>query len=281
MGLDVYLYRYSNFVATREIEEGIARVQDKLWQRDDLSDDQKHKQCQEIERSTWEAAAARGITPAVQIEFDSPTHADNICKIGYFRSSYNGAGLNNVLHSLGLPNLYDIFTTSDDGKVEEYHHRPHWKLSRTRAGQLLENLKAMRADPMRRLRAHFEGVSLLGQAGEVGTPQRAVELAREAIERHEKMARENPDRMQFFGGAYADKHGVFHPDPKDPLEVVALVRGAGEFSFQGPGFWVVYRAPENWLDTRIASVEVVIETIDYVLANPLEAPGEYVLHWSA
>jgi hypothetical protein len=65
------------------------------------------------------------------INIDSTTQPDHLFKIGYFRSSYNNAGINAYVNRLLCkPGLYHIFPEGND---DSGFFRPDWAGARARA----------------------------------------------------------------------------------------------------------------------------------------------------
>ena len=77
-----------------------------------------------------------------EIEIDDPEYPDHLFKIGYFRSSYNPSGLNNVLGKLGVDDLYGIFDCPGEGKIV-----PDWEESKATAVATLTKLHEMKRSP--------------------------------------------------------------------------------------------------------------------------------------
>ena len=71
-----------------------------------------------------------------KIEQDSKKHPEHMFKIGYFRSSYNGGGINSVLDSLGFGGLYWIFDNKD-----QYEFAPDWEKSLKRVREVLDKFR--------------------------------------------------------------------------------------------------------------------------------------------
>lgn len=70
----------------------------------------------------------------------SKRHPENYFKIGYFRSSYNEGGINNVLDLLDLPDLYDIFEVEDS---HEYYQKIDWGRAKELVTRLLDTFRPL------------------------------------------------------------------------------------------------------------------------------------------
>lgn len=154
MGLDVYLYRIPDkqlYERVSELTDGddLYDQADKIYPGDDDVAKKQRRDWIEAKRAAyaeetghiqkhpehdwWEA------TPDIKrgIEQPSATDPKHLLKLGYFRSSYNGAGLNSVLRDRDLPTLDDIFCPPSD----EYYFRPNWEGCRSRAQEVLMNFQ--------------------------------------------------------------------------------------------------------------------------------------------
>lgn len=79
---------------------------------------------------------------ATKIEEDSKTDPQHMFKVGYFRSSYNNGGFNQVLHRKGIPDLYDIFDPGD-----EYYVFPKWQTALKNVNEAIETLERVKNEP--------------------------------------------------------------------------------------------------------------------------------------
>lgn len=204
-----------------------------------------------------------------RVKLDSTLHPDHMFKIGYLRSSYNDGGINNVLRALGLPDLYSVFDVNTDRYT--YHISVDWPAALERAKALLDQLRAKAASPEGQLKASWHSPTLLGDVAASISESDALKVVRDELERHAK----DEAMWKNFSGS----QGQFWLG--DPLPVVALVRSGPRYGFEGPGFWLVFRPPEGWLDWYIKAVEVTVEMCQWVIDHPLEGQGEWVLGWSA
>lgn len=65
--------------------------------------------------------------------FNSAKYPNHLFKIGYFRSSANELGINNVLEERGLENLYDILNP-----FYEYFFQPNWEQAKIKCTNLIK-----------------------------------------------------------------------------------------------------------------------------------------------
>jgi len=180
------------------------------------------------------------------IEFPSKKYPDHSFKVGYFRSSYNESGINYVLWSRGLPDLWEIF----DAKSGEFV--PDWEKSLERAKQLLADLR----------RSYEElpfGVSYMPVVScNVEDPKKAFEVFKRYKER----------KAPF--DSFINKDGFFFM--KEPVQVHAIIPGKGTI-------FIIHSIVDAHVAFYTQAVEIVVETIEYVLGEDSPAPSLHKLHW--
>lgn len=102
----------------------------------------------------------------------------------------------------------------------------------------------------------------------------ALHVYREERDKHGK----SKDSEMF--GAYSNYRGEFHFN-KEGLQVRALIPGQAKSFFkqghQEQVTYAIYEADVSWYTTAL---EIVLETIDWVLDHPIPLGHRYVLHWS-
>lgn len=278
MGLDVYLYRVDDVARFHAVREQYNERSEELWEEYTTrkgageTEEQLRAWIEPEESRLQEELGCddsgylRGGHEAV--ERDSAVHPGQLFKVGYFRSSYNGTGINRVLEDMGLPGLYQLFGVPE--RSPDYWVRPDWAAARERAAGLVDALRQRVDKREHRLRAEFFGQNrFLGKPPKVDA-QDALAAARAAIVKG--------DSGPFGGGGWSSAEGSFFPKG---LEVVAILPSEPRFHFEGPGAFVVYVTSEETARSYLDSAEVILETIDYVLANPVPEPGAYLLAWSA
>jgi len=122
VGLDIYLKKCPDLAAAKEAERAYEAETAALWKAVGGYDKATEAQLAEIRAKSEEIAKKHGCTGeydqhASITEFcssDSTIDPEHLFKIGYFRSSYNGSGIENVLSTRGLPTLHDIFEPTDE-----------------------------------------------------------------------------------------------------------------------------------------------------------------------
>lgn len=281
MGLDVYLYHCNDRAAAKALEERYERETEGFWKLHcdpngdwkNLSKEEQDRRYETYKDECAKVAAALGLKkdgehPGVS-KFEEPSakHADHYFKVGYFRSSYNDGGINNVLRRYGLPDLYYIMGAGDD-----YEFTPDWTASRARAEEVLNKLRAL---PHADLDIMTVAANPFSSPGSL--PQ-SVEDAR--VRLLETVGRQRGDSS--FGGSFSNGHGDFFLEDGG-LEVVALIPGFEEsftkalFGQAQSCIYVAYRKKDGneWYEKAL---EIVIETCDFVLSKP--DPENYYLHWS-
>jgi hypothetical protein len=266
MGLDIYLYRAElPFSEIEPIEQEYRDYIDLLWSDDKPYDDYTEEEKEEIRAKDKAKAAELGLGeygehPArVKIELDSPTHPDSLFKIGYFRSSYNESGMENVFEQIGVPGLHEIFANED----HEYEFTPDWSASLERAKAALEKLKAIDASGEAVGATHVHGFR------EVNSAEEAIAIFNDQRAKHPKKEDGESDGWDFRSFSCYD--GVFW---LDGFEILGAMSGR---YFGSNGTWVIFKRTLSWY---VEYLEVVVETIEYVLDNPLPEGQFYYFHWS-
>lgn len=260
MGLDVYLHRYTMDRAKVKADEAaVEAAEAEAWRFDGrgyqaITDTEK-----EQARAVVAAAkAAFGIVgdchPGREdVKIDSAKHPEHMFKIGYMRSSYNDGGANAFLHRHGVAGLYEIFGFSrGEHNCEDF--APDWEASRARAEAALTAL-----------RAKDDGLDIW----EVGQPIHAIAGSKADILNAARQRLSGPSSF----GAFSDGTGTYFTKP---CSVVAVVNGAP--GFLGSGVYVVTKSDASF-DWYAQALEVVIEMIDYVIAQPDREA--FSMYWSA
>jgi len=258
MGLDVYLYRYENKPDTDKREKEYDAVSSARWEAageyESLSDNKKD----ELRLKDKELAASLMLDDygsdkagKKQIEMDSSVDKDHYFKLGYFRSSYNGGGINNVLKNLGLPTLYEIFSPND-----EYCFQPKWDECLVKCQDVIEQLKAKG-----NYRCFQVSENMFGASGVPQNEKEAMDVFLSELQRS-------------GSDAYSNIHGEFWL--KEPLKIHAIIPGEYTILKKMKCCYVVMEGENEWY---IKALEIVKETIQYVLDKPDK--DKYWLHWSS
>jgi hypothetical protein len=253
MGLDIYLYKYEDFEETRRLEEEYEAKAEEIWEREAPGDwdDLTEKQIETVRQKCKELSLGLGLDewgegPSEKISIDSSKYPDHYFKVGYFRSSYNQAGINSVLRSQGLPELADIFNPDD-----EYYVKPEWKAALESSRSLLEKIKSA---PGANFGVHRD------------MPLNRVKSEKEALDLFLK----EKGREVGGEGSYSTAAGDFF---LGGIKVYAIIPGTSPLG--SPCSFIITDGDMDWY---IQAVEIVIETCEYVLSQP--DPEKYILHWS-
>jgi hypothetical protein len=280
MGLDVYLYHFDGKPEFKNYDEARAdfvalnkrinnaKEEAKHW-KEDMSDEEykiaKEKDLTLVknlcEGTAWSKLDEYGDIEfcETKIEKDSTKDADHMFKIGYFRSSYNGGGINNVLRQNGVMDLYGIF-----GADNKYNFSPDWNAA-------LENVKKAIAD-FTPLAAENIACMFIDGIDMVSSEEEAMSKFRKIAEKHKK------DGGPFAGSGFSCREGHFYLG-KAAIKTLGFI--PGKDCLGRPGMYVIYQVEkenndkQNWY---ITALQIVQETIEWVLAQP--DPQNYYFHWS-
>lgn len=267
MGLDIYLYRYENRKQTEKKESEYNKYSDKAWKDAGGYGSLTEKQRESVRSKEKEFANSLGLdeygddkTGKQKIEFDSAKYPDHYFKVGYFRSSYNGGGINHVLKNLGMGDLYDFFEREHD---DASTFKPDWQKVRDNVTDAITKLKSL--PNLRCFNVGWNEFKGSPQNAKITNEQQALELF---IERS-KTFRDDSD-----GFSCAD--GDFYPKG---IKVFGLISGVNKRFFveeKLPSTYVVVEGENEWY---INALEIIIETADYVLSQPDN--DKYYLYWSS
>lgn len=259
MGLDIYLYQYSDKNMTDVREKDYEIYSENLWKEsgeyDDLTDTQKD----EIREKCKSYASNLGLdewgedkTNKKRIEFDSEKYPEHYFKMGYFRSSYNSSGINRILSNLGVGDLYDIFPHNSD----KYSFKPDWEESLKTVNESLEKLKTKNG---------YRVEAIIGNVfreNGINSESDALSIFEEEI---------NKNKSDFN---YSNINGHFYNS--EPNKVLAIM--PGKTTFLGKEKDCVYVVTESDNTWYINALEIVKDTIEWVLSQ--ENKEQYYLHWS-
>jgi len=269
MGLDVYLYWYEDLEAATHIEESVESLEEEIWE-ESLGELDKDNATQLTEEERDEIHAkikelrAKMVPESLKKEIDFPSakYPDHLFRVGYFRSSYNPGGINNVLRSLIGRDLYYIFGV--DGN-HEYHVKPDWTESLARAKEVRDELIAT----LERINGFYvDEVSFNMFVAKESLPKSGKDVLDAFLKSH------GTDRP-FGGDAYSNRDGDFFPRGKMIFAAIPMVSPVG-----APAVGLVCKDENGGrYSSYLESMDIVIETIELVLAK--EDPQNYVLHWSA
>lgn len=253
MGLDVYLRRCDDKATADAAEQKYNEAENALYEDKTLNDDARRAKRAELAEQ-FEIVDYHHKSVEL-IEIDSTKYPDHMFKVGYFRSSYNESGINSVLRDLGVHDLGAIFAPGD-----EYEFTPNWAAAKTRCVEALTKLRDIAQGPAGKF-----GVTMVDSLRpECSSNADAMRIFEEHLSRKTEYS-------------YSNSHGLFSATEK-PMKVHAIIAGRNKlFSQAIPATYVVYEM-ENRLDWYIQALEIVEETIDYVLAH--QKPETFYMAWS-
>jgi hypothetical protein len=265
MGLDIYLSYYRDYNQSKANEKKYEIISEDIWNEvkeqegEDLCEKTKKRVCDYLNKEAEKLGLCEwgeDITHRDRIELDSKLYPEHGFKIGYFRSSYNGSGINNLLRDLGIPDLYDIFCHDDD----EYEFVPDWANALNVVQEAIVQLKKDKG-----YRVETISANMFSPDDVAKNPLEAMELFKKQL---------NEKKSKDFNW-YSNKDGHFYMDNKG-LEVHGLI--PGKDFIDRPCTYVVFKVKDG-NKYYLQALEIVKETIEYVLAQ--ENPQAYYLRWSA
>lgn len=264
MGLDIYLYRYDDYQKSKDLEKISSSYSDELFKYDDedyyekLSDEQKDElryKLSEYNQSLGLNEYGEDVTNKEQIEKNSEIDHEHYFKVGYFRSSYNEGGINNVLSNFGIPRLEYIFDC-ENGMGDEF--QPDWILALERVHEVINKLKAEGNYRCRSLGTYFSN-------------QTNVNSEADALKvfKNEKITHEGID------GSYSNIYGEFYLH--EPAKILGFVQGNRTFLNRVEKTnYVITENDNTWY---VTALEIILETIEYVLSDK-DKIKQYYLYWS-
>lgn len=264
MGLDIYLYKYNDFEDTQAREEEYIKYSESLWKAEGQYDSIPEARKEEIRALCKAKADKLGLDEwgsdeanTEKIEIKHFLYPDHLFKIGYFRSSYNSSGINNILRDIGLPSLYGIFDVGDN----EYYIQPDWEASLKRVESVIEQFSKYDNFSVNSFNPNmFMDDSELPKSG--------AEAYRIFMQEYE---RDQSTKMDFN---YSNAKGNFFIN--EPMEVLAIIPGMT--SFNKHGVYVVSKMDDTAKKSYLQALEIVRDTCKWVLEQPdIE---KYYLLWS-
>lgn len=268
MGLDIYLYRSElPFSEIEPIEKEYSDFTAALWAAEDKPWDQYTEAEKDAIHDADKAKAEElglgeyGQHPArVEINIPSPTHPDGMFTIGYFRSSYNEGGMESVLEAQGIGGLHYIF--GNDG--HEYEFIPDWEASLVRARESLVKTAALQVS------GEVFGATFVDGFTNVDSQAQALEVFKAQWATHKPKGEPDPNGWDMT--SYSCYDGNFW---MRGFEVFGAISGRNILGTRGT--WLIFKRDLQWY---VDALEVVVETIQYVLDNPLPEGQFYYFNWS-
>ncbi len=268
MGLDIYLGKCADLEAAIAAQEAFEAETDGVW-ADGVSKADREARLEAAAAAHGTDTDGTSLNKLDASAIDSTVDPTHMFKVGYFRSSYNGSGIERVLGNLGIASLHDIFQPAD-----RYEFKPDWSAALTRVDEAIEQFEAHLATPAGKY-AVSEVRPMFSHG--VANEEAALKLFASALER------------AGTSGAfrsYSNADGEFY---LDGMKVAAIITkkyeapNAGDMIGRligGPAVFVVYEregeaGKENW---HLTALRIVRETIQYVLAQ--DDSQTYYLRWS-
>lgn len=264
MGLDIYLERFDDFEDVQKRESAYRDFEKKIWEEAGEYETLSQEKKDEIRRKTEEFALSLNLDKwgsceegVEKIENNSAKYPEHMFKIGYFRSSYNEGGINSILRNFGLPDLQAIFEVDS----EEHFVQPDWKKCIERVEGVIKDLQGKG-----NFRIHPVFPEKLSSENLQNSPSEALDIFINQKNDDEREKKYN----------YTSKEGEFFFEK--PMNVVALIPGKSRYIFQSNPCVFVVTEEEDANKWYIESLEIIKETMEYVLAQ--ENISQYYLRWS-
>lgn len=279
MGLDVSLYRIDDVEkhkANRALEAKYSKESEKIW--DKVSGGMKYEfMTDEIKEKARKQTKALAKTMGLDewgsvdddaresVEEDSTKYPDHINKIGYFRSSYNSSGMNHIFSDTIGMDLYDIFEQGDD-----YEFCPEWEESLKIAKSMLKKFNKYTKE--------LGNYSITCVTPNMFSPDSGPSTNKEALDAFMKVKNSHKQSDDF--NWFTNSVGEFFLG-KSPTLVAAITGKDTLLSTSRPATYLIYELAdgEDSFKHYREALEIVIETIEYVLAT--NEPEKYYLSWSS
>lgn len=260
MGLDIYLYKYENFEETIRKERLHEEFNEKLYEGliySEISEEQK----EELREKAKSHAKSLGLDEwgsdeegKKRVERNHEKYPDHYFNLGYFRSSYNGSGIERILRNMDLPTLSDVFQHEEG----EYHFRPNWEKSLERINSLIEKFSEKGAYRVQSVSENIFG------GPTIGSEKDALSVFLKEIER---------SKGEGSPQSYINSKGEFYLE--EPLKVIGMIPGTNNLFGNMKCVYIVTESDNTWY---LQALEIVRDTIQFVLDQ--EDKEKYYLHWS-
>ena len=267
MGLDVYLYHYDDFDKIQALKEEFDKRCNAIWSFDgrayeSLTNAEKEQAKARIclLRKEFGIDEHEHFNGETQIEKLSKQYPKHPFGIGYFRSSYNEGGINKILENIGIPGLYQIFEPN-----ERYEFSPDWNKALKATQFAITAFNDFILSPQGQFTVHQFSANIFTPENEL--PKSEVEAFQIFMQQYN---RTDTDKL----GHYTNAAGEFM---FQGVPVYGLIGGIGWH--QKPTTFVVVKVKKGYYKYYLNALEIIKETIEYVLAQP--DPANYYLHWSA
>jgi hypothetical protein len=268
MGLDVYLIKYNvdDPIKYRQqaslFEEEESRLYDEMVtiSFEDMARKAEHDaQYKKYQKHCAKLKEEMGIEDSkrIYVEIPSVLYPEHGWKIGYFRSSYNGSGFNHIMRMLVGEDLYTIFDSDRDEYEQQY--------SKEQLGQIKQKAITLKQKVMTQIK---EFPYACFESSHFGNSQ--IESEEDALNVFKKHLLEHKDKDW---NNYSNFEGEF--SLKDHWKVHAVLHGK---QFGHESTYIIYERDEKEFEYYLQAFDIIVENIDYLLAQPdLE---KYYFAWS-
>lgn len=207
------------------------------------------------------------------IQQNSKRYPTHYFKVGYFRSSYNEWGLNRVLQKTIGKDLYHIFEPPN----KKHDFKPNWEDCRMRCLNIIEEFNDFVTNKL-------GNIAVTTISGRLFTTDGIPKSEKEATDIFLRVRDEKESNPNF--SSFINRDGHFY---LNGLKCYAFI--SGKDSFDRDCVYVIYE-PElkenekNDIEPNVYKdykrcLEIVLETIEYVLDHPKKEMKKFNLHWSA
>ena len=280
MGLDVSLYRCSDWESALATEKAYSAESEALYEKLPYSTVDKHKEARDAARQAlnekYDCGGYGRPNSIVRIEDKSKLHPDHMFTLGYWRSSYNSGGINNVLdRAIGKDLYYIAFGDSNHKHPDDYYTSLDWDGVKARTIEVRDELTAW-IEKNGAIQVVCEDVH--NGYGHTVLPTSESEAVQayltERADWEKNDEGKNPEdifRMVSYGGA----RGSFYMEGAEGTLMAAI---PGTNILGAPCIYNVFKGDAGDLKWYFDALDVVEEMADMVLAS--DDPSEYRVGWS-
>lgn len=261
MGLDIYLYKADKqkLKEANKLQIEFEEYSEKIWKGkyNSMPQDERDKIAAELEKKALSMGLDKwgGIPDEIETKIDlsSTQYPEHLFRIGYFRSSYNDGGINHILRQITGEDLYDIFNPDD-----KYRVYPNWEAAHEKVIELIQKMIEF---------SRTNGELFIQKIYKSGTKSLDEKEVMDIVLKQKNEKHAFP--------CYSNSYGLFSFDK--PLQVVAVIDTKDTIYIATKGD--IDNNPDEGNGWYIHALQIVLETIDYVLAQPDKE--NYYLHWSS
>jgi len=261
MGLDIYLEKCENLIDAEMRQNRYYETSEAIWNEYGPYDLMTEEQKDEARSRCDQAKADLGLDSSgrdpgrIAINEDSAKFPDHMFKVGYFRSSYNDGGIESILSAMGLDGLCSIFGGNGD-----YYVRPDWATAKEKATHILNEFRVRIDNDDYLYGVHHDSIL-----------EMAAKSKEDALALFQSKMQKTRDGHGFKN--FSCSEGSFY---LDGLDVRAIIPGSMFGHFKG--YFIIYKKDREHFDWYEQALQIVVETIDYVLQQ--SDPQNYYLRWS-